>query len=537
MEIKFSINDTELKEKFKAIKSRKDIAELLEIKEDELVALLYKKRNKYITFKLNKKTGGIRKIMAPCFKLKEIQKKLKHIMCLDYKPKRCVYGFNKGVKSNALRHLKNKILFNLDLKEFYPTIHFGRIRGLFMGKVYNFNSNVSTILAQICCHDNQLPQGAPTSPIITNMICSRMDRELQVLAKEHNCVYTRYVDDITFSTKYTRISQKIAETGYNEGVFFVNVGSRVENIITNNDFKINLKKVRIRNKHFRQEVTGIKVNTKLNIPRNFIRQVRSMLYAWEKFGIKNVEKVFFSKYYKKNKRVSDKIYFTDVLYGKINYIRMIRGYRDPIYRKLVNKYNELDGNHICLPIDLLEEIKSSLFIIESGSQTGTGFCIENDMVITCAHVIGNEREIKLFDERNVYTPIYATLVKKNTEKDIAILKINNRYVRKTLALACCDELSQGLNLTCFGYPAYEKGDQAYNIDASIQTIRKNESGENYKIALSAPLTGGYSGGPVLNEYNEVVGIIDVGAKNVAELLIVGEFTAILVNQLKGELPD
>ena len=99
----------------------------------------------------------------------------------------------------------------IDLENFFPSINFGRVRGLFMSEPFNVPQAGATILAQLCCHRGVLPQGAPTSPVISNIICSRLDRQLMKLAQSHNCFCTRYADDITFSKTRTAFP---AEIGY-----------------------------------------------------------------------------------------------------------------------------------------------------------------------------------------------------------------------------------------------------------------------------------------------------------------------------------
>ena len=113
-----------------------------------------------------------------------------------------VHGFvkNKSVLSNAKQHLKKKYILNLDLKNFYGSINFGRVRGLFMSKPFNMGDRAATIIAQICCDNDSLPQGACTSPIISNFIMSRLDKELIQFAKNTHTTYTRYADDMLISS-------------------------------------------------------------------------------------------------------------------------------------------------------------------------------------------------------------------------------------------------------------------------------------------------------------------------------------------------
>ncbi|WP_312354665.1 reverse transcriptase domain-containing protein, partial [Aminipila sp.] len=193
-----------LKEKFLLAKTREDIADLLGIKEKSLRYFLFKKRpeNMYHTFEIPKRNGEQRKISAPCQELKQIQKKLANLLSCVYVPKMCAYGFlnDKNIVGNASQHINRNIVLNIDLKDFFTQIHFGRIRGMLMKEPYAIGEEAATTIAQIACLNGVLPQGAPSSPILTNMICAPMDNNLMRLAKKTGCTYTRYADDITFST-------------------------------------------------------------------------------------------------------------------------------------------------------------------------------------------------------------------------------------------------------------------------------------------------------------------------------------------------
>ncbi len=133
--------------------------------------------SRYTSFNLTKRRGGFRTIAAPVSSLKILERKLATILELVYDPRSCVCGFvvNKGIVDNAIPHLARAHVLNVDILDYFPSINFGRVRGLFMARPYSLPANVSTVLAQICCFNNQLPQGAPTSPIVSNMICARLD--------------------------------------------------------------------------------------------------------------------------------------------------------------------------------------------------------------------------------------------------------------------------------------------------------------------------------------------------------------------------
>lgn len=205
-----------MKIKLPQINNLDDLSTTLDIPKKYITYYLYKYPldKRYKVFKIPKKKGGYREIAAPANNLKLIQQKLNEILTNYYENfiASQVHGFchNRSIVTNAKHHLRKKYVLNIDLKDFFPSIHFGRVNGLFRSEPFNFNDKISNILANICCHEGVLPQGSPTSPIITNFICKKLDKELQHLAKRNNCKYTRYADDITISSNDDIFPDEIA---------------------------------------------------------------------------------------------------------------------------------------------------------------------------------------------------------------------------------------------------------------------------------------------------------------------------------------
>jgi RNA-directed DNA polymerase len=162
-----------------------------------------------------------------------------------------------------------------------------------MGKPYYVGPKAATILAQICCLSNELPQGAPTSPIISNMICAQMDSQLTMLVEKYNCYYTRYADDLTFSTNL-REFLSVFVTKSTDGQ--IKVGSELEEIIVSNWFKINTNKIHLQHFSRRQQVTGLVVNKFPNVRRKYVRNLRAVLHAWQIYGYEKAEKQLHDKY-------------------------------------------------------------------------------------------------------------------------------------------------------------------------------------------------------------------------------------------------
>ena len=204
----------EIIRQFYSMSSQKDCADLLGMPLYKLIHIAFEinDEEKYRTFSIPKKNGSSRLIISPNGKLKALQKQLNKILHCVYEPPAPARGFviGRSIVDNAFIHRKKRWVLNLDLQDFFPSIKFYRVRGLFTSKPYLLPKEVAVLLAKICCYKGTLPQGAPTSPTISNMICRRLDSRLRLLAKKSRASYTRYADDITFSTTLRHFPSNIA---------------------------------------------------------------------------------------------------------------------------------------------------------------------------------------------------------------------------------------------------------------------------------------------------------------------------------------
>ncbi len=275
------------------IKTRNELADFLKIPRQKFTQILYSiyPNNCYTTFKIPKKKGGTRSISAPNDELKEIQCRIVKALS-DYQQtllednhvvNNISHAFERGksIISNAKVHRNKRLVLNVDLKDFFDSFHFGRVCGYFeKNKYFMLPHEVAVILAQLSCYEGKLPQGAPTSPIITNLMCSILDAKIINLSKKYKLRYTRYADDLTFSTNNRQFIDK-----YNEFV------ERLEKIINYEGFEINKEKTRLQYNDSRQVVTGLVVNEKINICRDYYKETRAMannLYNNGEFAINGI---------------------------------------------------------------------------------------------------------------------------------------------------------------------------------------------------------------------------------------------------------
>ena len=271
---------------FKDITSRNELADFLEISRKTLTYVLYKAHVEsfYVSFDIPKKNGSMRHILAPTKQLKSIQRSLSDQLALYQKNVREKNKINnkishafetgKSIITNAQIHRNKRYIICLDLKDFFETIHFGRIMGYFeKNKFYNLPHEVALTIAQICCYSGYLPQGAPSSPIISNLIAGPLDAHLLKVAREYRLDYTRYADDLTFSTNSGAFIEQFDE--------FLGVVTRE---IELSGFQVNEAKTHIIYRDSRQLVTGLVVNKKINVPRSFYKDTRAMWHLYYTTG-------------------------------------------------------------------------------------------------------------------------------------------------------------------------------------------------------------------------------------------------------------
>jgi RNA-directed DNA polymerase len=323
--------------------SRRDVANLLGVSWQKLAWLVFAHRPEgyYKTWDINKKSGGSREIRAPRPALCHVQQELHGILMDVYAPRKPTHGFVRGrnVISNASPHVGRAFVLNVDIRDFFPTINFGRVRGLFLNYPFECNNVVATLLAQICCSGDVLPIGAPTSPAIANMICYRMDRELLALARNRGCWYTRYADDLTFSTDRAKFPADIAIADAG-GV--VVPGTRLAAILQDNGFEPNSEKTRLQTRHDRQVVTGIIVNERINVDRRYIRRIRAMLHAWATYGEEGAQ-AHLERWDLKDRRPGATPSFLRILRGRIAFLALVRGGADPIVQRFRAQFENLSA--------------------------------------------------------------------------------------------------------------------------------------------------------------------------------------------------
>lgn len=271
------------------------VAGALGFQTKKLAYILYAEpdSSKYKEFDIPKRSGGVRRIAAPQGGLKLLQRRLADLLqdCLDEinnaasdnQAKPCnqiSHGFKRSlsIRTNAKKHRNRRYVFNVDLTDFFGSINFGRVRGFFIkDKRFHLNPKVATIFAQIACYKQSLPQGSPCSPVVSNLIGNILDTHLVRLAARTGCIYTRYADDLTFSTNKRCFPRSIAIQSDDDNHVWI-PGPELLRLVNHSGFAINHKKTRMQYRDSRQEVTGLVVNKKVNIRREYRHNTRAMAH-------------------------------------------------------------------------------------------------------------------------------------------------------------------------------------------------------------------------------------------------------------------
>ncbi len=245
----------------------------------------------YIRFQIPKKSGGVREISAPHADLARAQRWILQNILERVPVSGVAHGFvrERGTLTNARSHTGKDVVLNADLKDFFPSITFPRVRGIF--QQLGYSPAVSTVLALLCtecprrtvAYDGQtfhvakgpraLPQGACTSPALSNLCARKLDLRFAALAARHGWTYTRYADDLTFSAR----GEAAKATAL--------ILSRLHNIVKDEHFEVNEAKTRIQRRNAQQSVTGVVVNDRCNVDRKTRRRLRAILHQAQKTGI------------------------------------------------------------------------------------------------------------------------------------------------------------------------------------------------------------------------------------------------------------
>lgn len=547
---------------------------LLGVPYSELKELIYP-RPSYKTFIITKRNGTPRIIHEPRLGLKVLQEKvLAYLYSYAGLAKPCVHGFTpkRSIVTNAKMHClpKTQHLLNIDIEGFFPSITFYRVRGLLQKKPFEFSYEVATVLAHLCTLDGVLPQGAPTSPLLANLTCRSLDRDLMNLAKRHRATYSRYADDITFSFSVKRSDSLPANIcTFDSGL--LTLGEELRAIFTSHSFRINPNKSRLSTRLHRLEVTGITINEFPNIKRVFIDRIRGALHAWETHGynlaqaaweksvIDGTSKAYEKRPWKRQTRSRGVPALKNVLWGKLLYVRMVRGGDDVLYIRLAKRYNTLcvsekaKGEFVCssLPVDSIVRTEAgaedAVFVIEwmgdykiTGSPDtlemvggqGTAFAYKDVGLITCDHVLGFSGDIKgnhvETDFQSCDVVGAALTVSNPATGESWPAKVVHRDANYDLAIIRFDlpeppvhhyffGMDQPIKIhakgVLIGFPNHTAGKRADFLNEEVLNRYPRSGLDRFDITGAGSIRQGNSGGPFVDDHYRIAGVAQQGAKH------------------------
>jgi RNA-directed DNA polymerase len=542
MEIELQADPDKLIQKFSGLESRADVAELLEVSESFLCKILYgiNERNRYKIFEIQKKSKKTRQISAPPKNIAILQSKLNTILKLIYEPKYCVHGFvvDRNILSNSEKHTSKKHVINIDLKDFFPSIHVGRIKGALMSRPFCVGNEAAVVISQICCRfDGILPQGGATSPIISNIICRSLDNDIMSFARNNRCQYTRYADDITISTSSFHLPKELATLNNGDLI----LGVKLVSIITKHNFQINPDKIRYTNPFLRQDVTGLTVNDFPNIRRSYIKSMLGALHAWEKYGYQAANKKYLSKYQPRDHSGFD---LDNVLRGKIAFTKMILGDNSPIFRKLARRYNRLAPNKITItPIQKMEpyplrgnepskqvwnkwfnKYMKSIFFIEINNDkgdkfAGTAFYIGKNLFGTAGHNLKYKNAQMYFGDSPRLIDKFTAYDEKSI--DVGVISIDDKGNAELDWLPTQLRLPEiGEEVAAIGFPYLPQRRPTLVMHVGVvEALPVTLDSRQRLIQVSFQSGGGLSGGCLIDKRGFVIGIMieniyNMGANNI-----------------------
>ena len=339
------IPDQDFSKSVRSLDSVQDLAKFWRVPTSQLNYHAYHapETTEYHSFLISRRNGKKRKISAPNRSLKYIQRIVHETLSKMYWPDPAVHGFvpRKSIITNAQNHLGRQYVFNTDLKDFFQSITRPRIIARLRAAPYELQPSIAALVGFLATDgEGRLPQGSPCSPVIANIIAAPVDTQLKELSGKLRCRYTRYADDITISTNEETFPPQIARYPSALGTVQVVLGESLLDIIEDNGFQVNHMKSRLQSRGTRQLCTGLVVNGEhVSLPGPYKRRLRALIHNWKSLGWEEAAKRMHEKEHRP--LIESRERFVQHVYGRLNYMNMIRGIEDKVAQKLLSVVQEL----------------------------------------------------------------------------------------------------------------------------------------------------------------------------------------------------
>lgn len=480
-----------------------------------------------------KRNGGYRELLIPRSDLKRAQRLIASELEKGYKPLPCVHGFVKGrsIKTNAENHIGSQVIVGLDIKDFFPSISSRRVCGLLVSKKLGLTPEVAFCISRIVATPKGLPQGAPSSPIISNMICLGMDKQLMHLSREYRYQYSRYADDLTFSFNSSYFFYRNFYSGGK-----LRLPNKLRNAITNfhgiESFELNEDKSFYSCSFSRQLVTGVVCNQKTNIKREQYRRLRSTLHRLSNGDIEGAMGCYYGKTIAKLTD-AERGSFEASLRGSLDFYKSL--IKDPWtsgpLMRLGSLYNKTKPEDT--PVFLVALQQDSLLYLEGeddkqNSFEGLGFYLAGYGLVTAWHVIcdavsrdKNSREIKLFSSDKTPLAIFrfGNEVVQDNKRDAAILQDVPPAILKNIPLlpSNMDLLTKGDRISAYQHH-FSESRFSFELHSG-DLLRIGEPSEDIGSVATA-----YRSGFHLTNCSVAADAIDAIRGQGDSLVITGDFT-------------
>jgi RNA-directed DNA polymerase len=465
---------------------------------------------RYTEVAIPKRRKGTRTLLVPERRLKFLQRETLKLLEQLHSPRAPVHGFvkDRGALTNADAHQKRRYLLNIDLKNYFGVISRRRVRGML--ESVDLEEEVAEAICAICTTRDQLPQGAPTSPILSNMVAYRLDRDLMNLAKTHRLRYTRYADDISLSGHTPPMGLFTGGLPNSGRVAVDQLSTALRLVFSSNGFDVAPQKVWYSGPNFRKEVTGLIVNEFTNVKRTFVRNLRASLYRVETMGISAAEKDY-------QKRYHTTASLEQILRGRLEWIAQVRGRSFGAYRTLARRFNKEFPASPIMILPTYEEIAERAvwvldFFVGTETHQGTAFFSEGIGLVTAHHVLEKLQPGQHATLHRPSAPAKEFKVvpsgRKCPYRDLMILEHDvptEDYL--SLPVATAPE-RRNAEIIALGFPSYGPGDQ---LGTRFGRVLGSATKHAVKLLeVSAMLSGGISGGPIINDRYQVVAIAHRG---------------------------
>ena len=527
----------------RAARTYRDVGKAFGVGHAELAKALYGKGSTYNSFLIAKRSGGYRVIDSPIGERRVVQEKLTELLNELYRPNPWAHGFvaRRSVATNADPHVRCVSLVNIDIQDFFPSITFSRIRGIFLSRPFGLNWFAANVLAQACTCEGRLPAGGVTSPILSNFILSKLDKSLGALTARFGGMYTRYSDDLTFS--FGRPLGQLAGIVTRNDAGEWEIGSLLTELISQNGFSVNAKKTRIRGDGARKEVTGIIVNERRNVPIKWLRDLEKTLYTAQKFGLKSSAQRMFPSLHQD---IAVRRFLRQV-HGKISYLTMVRGAGDWVAAELAFRFNSLSSAPLRVPdveiISRQERVTRSVLTVFgfkhapadflAWDEVGSAFVFDRGLIVTAAHVLTSQGiDLPFAYISHPHQPsvrIGCDILARDVSRDVAVLRPKSATHDLTrIRFAHGLTPASGDGVLSVGFPAYKFGGKHHIQPHAVSGVYVASAVQ--KMSLTGTVVGGLSGGPVLDKENRVVGLVQrgvVGGGHANEAVTVPEISKVV----------